>query len=85
MSALHSSIVCDFTWHCPRVGTFLNVQTPEAEQPSVEWFYLWGIPVWYRPPCNSELGHLQPPPHILQLAMTFISRAPSPYRAPSPF
>ena len=85
LSALHSSIVCDFTRHCPRVGTFLNVQTPEAEQPSVEWFYSWGIPVWYRPPCNSELRHLQPPPHILQLATTFISRAPSPYQAPSPF
>jgi hypothetical protein len=76
LSDVQSSIVCDFSQHCPRVGTFLDIQNPQSEQPSVEWFYSWDIPVWYRP------GHgnpkLQPPPHLLQLATTFISSAPCP-------
>jgi hypothetical protein len=82
LSAVQSSIVCDYSWHCPRVGTFLDIQNPDDEQPSPEWFYSWGIPVWYRPdPGNPKL---QPSPHILQLATTFISKTPSPSRAPSP-
>ena len=84
LSAVQSSMVCDFSWHCPRVGTFLNIENPEDEQPSVEWFYSWDIPVWYRPGCsNPNFSHLQPPPHILQLATTFLSKAPSSSRAPS--
>jgi hypothetical protein len=83
LSAVQSSMVCDFSWHCPRVGTFLNVQNPEEEQPSVEWFYSWDIPVWYRPGPGSP-SHVQPPPHILQLATTSLSRSPSPSRASSP-
>ena len=76
LSDMQSSIVCDFSQHCPRVGTFLDIQNPQPEQPSVEWFYSWDIPVWYCP------GHgnpkLQPPPHLLQLATTFISSTPCP-------
>jgi hypothetical protein len=81
LSTLQSSLLCDFSWHCPRVGTFLNIQNPSPEQPSVEWFYSWDIPVWYRP----SQGHpeLQPPPHILQLTTTFISKTPSHLRSPS--
>jgi hypothetical protein len=84
LSAVQSSMICDFSWHCPRVGTFLNIQNSEPEQPSVEWFYSWNIPVWYCPGSgNPKFGHLQPPPHILQLATTFFSKTPSPSRASS--
>jgi hypothetical protein len=85
LSGVQSSMVCDFSWHCPRVGTFLNIENPENEQPSVEWFYSWNIiPVWYRPgSSNPKFSHLQPPPHILQHATTFLSKAPFPSRAPS--
>ena len=79
------SMICDFSWHCPHVGTFLNIQNPQPQQPSVEWFYSWDIPVWYIPGGgNPELAHLQPPPHILQMVMTFILKAPSSLWAPSP-
>ena len=86
LSAVQSSL-CDFSYRCPRVGTFLDIQNLESEQPSVEWFYTWNIPVWYRPP---KFGHLQPPAHILQRATTFLTKFPSrlrvsaPPRAPSP-
>jgi hypothetical protein len=83
LSALQSSMICDFSWHCPRVGTFLNIQNPDPQQPSVEWFYSWDIPVWYCPShINPKFGHLQPPPHILQVATTFLSKAPSPSGTP---
>ena len=85
LSAVQSSMICDFSWHCPRVGTFLNIQDPEPEQPCVEWFYSWDIPVWYCPrPGNPKFGHLQPPSHILQLATSFLSKAPFPSQAQSP-
>jgi hypothetical protein len=76
LSAVQSSIVCDFSQHCPRVGTFLDIQNPESEQPSVEWFYSWDIPVWYCPGRGNP--KLQPPPHLLQLATTFMSSDPCP-------
>ena len=82
LSAVQSSMICDFSCHCPRVGTFLNIHNPEPEQPSVEWFYSWDIPVWYCP-SRGNIGHLQPPAHVLQLATTFISKSPSPSKAPS--
>ena len=82
LSAVQSSLICDFSpWHCPRVGTFLDIQKPEPEQPSVEWLYSWDIPVWYRP--GGDNPKLQPPPHILQLATTFISKTPFPSRVVS--
>ena len=78
-------MICDFSWHCPHVGTFLNIQNPQPQQPSVEWFYSWDIPVWYIPGGgNPELAHLQPPSHILQTVTTFILKAPSSLQAPSP-
>ncbi|KDR65530.1 hypothetical protein GALMADRAFT_23072, partial [Galerina marginata CBS 339.88] len=78
LSSLQSSIVCDFSSFCPRVGTFLNILHPQPDQPPVEWFYYWNISVWYYwGSGNPKLGHLQPPAHILQAATTFISKAPS--------
>ncbi|KDR77508.1 hypothetical protein GALMADRAFT_138610 [Galerina marginata CBS 339.88] len=79
LSAIQASIICDFSRRCPRVGTFLNILNPEPDQPSVEWLYSWDIPVWYCPSGTGhhKLRHLQPPPHILQAATTFISKTPS--------
>ena len=82
LSAVQTSMICDFSLHCPRVGTFLDLQNPDPEQPTVEWLYSWDIPVWYRPDCSNPL--LQPPPYILQVATTFICKTPSLSRAPSP-
>ena len=85
LSGVQSSMVCDFSWHCPRVGTFLDIENPKDEQPSVEWFYSWNIPVWYRPgSSNPKHSYLQPPAHILQRATTFLTNSPSPSQAPSP-
>ena len=85
LSAVQSSMLCDFSWRCPRVGTFLNVEDPDPNQPSVEWFFSWNIPVWYCPSrVNTKFKNLQPPPHILQLSTTFLSKSPSHSRAPFP-
>ena len=39
LSAVQSSMICNYSLHCPRVGTFLDLQNPNPEQPSVKWFY----------------------------------------------
>ena len=82
LSAVQSSMICNFLLHCLCVGTFLDLQNPVPEQPTVGWFYSWDIPVWYR--LGFSNASLQPPPHILQLATTFLLKTPYSPRAQSP-
>ncbi|KAF8881965.1 hypothetical protein CPB84DRAFT_1851432 [Gymnopilus junonius] len=85
LSAIQSSIICDFSQQCPRIGTFLDIHNPHPDQPSVEWFYSWNVPVWYCPGSGHDqpkLEYLQPPLHLLQAVTTFISKVPSPTLPP---
>lgn len=77
LSAVKSSSICNFSLMHPRVGTFVNIHQPQPNQPKVEWFIRFNIPVWYCwKPGDPALEHLRPPAHVLQSATSFISKTP---------
>src|SRR6202046_2905539 len=47
LCGMQSSVVCDFSPYCPRVGVFLDVLENPKGQPSVEWYTSRHVPVWY--------------------------------------
>ena len=63
-----------------RAGIFLQLVHEHSLQPTVAWYCLYGVPVWY--PWGSEEAKLHrleayaPLPHQLQEATTFITRSP---------
>ncbi|KAG6883565.1 hypothetical protein C0992_008451 [Termitomyces sp. T32_za158] len=48
IDALYASSVCDFSPNTERAGVFLDLTSNNTNQPSVEWFSKYNIPVWYR-------------------------------------
>lgn len=84
LSGLQSFILGAFA-KISRVGTFLDPFVREIDQPTVAWFCKLNIPVWYRwgsaearsVQYNADLQHLQPPPEVLQQAITFLVKSPS--------
>ncbi|KAF9039800.1 hypothetical protein BJ165DRAFT_1530824 [Panaeolus papilionaceus] len=68
-----------------RVGTFLDIITPSEEQPSVEFFHYFNVPVFYRwgleevkrSSSNPELQHLAPLPEQLQAIASHLVIQPS--------
>lgn len=85
LCGLQSSIVCDFSSYCPRVGVFLDFLENQKGQPSVSWYTSLNVPVWYpwtdrhqkAVRGDSRLAYLQPPPELLQAAATLIIRTPT--------
>ena len=75
LSGIYCSDVRNFLAFVPRVGTFLNLEVPSLDSPSVEWFVARNIPVWYpisnkildfaRKNPTNPLSKFVPPPEIL--------------------
>lgn len=42
-----SSVVCSFDLRTPRAGIFINLRPGQSNQPSLDWYCEYGIPVWY--------------------------------------
>jgi len=85
LSGVASSPVCTFSPFIARVGVFVDLLDQDKDQPPVEWFCRYHIPVWY--PWRAEevrvitgkpsLTGFVPPPYKLQEATTFITQSPS--------
>jgi len=69
-----------------RAGVFLKLTEPHRLQYSVDFFCRFSVPVWY-PWSHAEINEakkspavlrLKPPAHLLQEAVTFLSKEPSP-------
>lgn len=82
VDALISSTVCSFDLATPRSGIFLHLGAGNGSQPSVEFFYRFGVPVWYPwgkdQASNAKWAHIAPLAYQLQLGTTSITRAPRP-------
>jgi len=84
VSAIHLSMGI-FGPHVHRAGVFLKLIQPHRQQYSVDFFCHFNVPVWY-PWSQAEINEarkspavccLQPPAHLLQEAVTFLSKEPS--------
>jgi hypothetical protein len=86
LSGIRSSLVSTFTPSVDRVGVFLQLIHPHREQPSVDWFCRYSIPVWYpwsqreieAARSDPRLARFAPAPYQLQEATTFLSKSPEP-------
>jgi len=85
LCGMRSSMVCDFSKYCPRVGVFLDFLENRKGQPTVDWYTSLNVPVWYpwtnkhqkAVKENPQLAYLQPPPELLQAAATFLIQTPT--------
>lgn len=92
LSGLSSSLVSTFSPSVTRVGVFLELLHSNREQPSVDWFYQYSIPVWYpwrqreieASRSDPRLARFAPSPYQLQEATTFLTRSPEPPSMPEP-
>ena len=86
LSGLSSSQVSMFSPSVDRVGVFLQLLHPNREQPSVDWFCRYHVPVWYpwgrreseASQSDQRLARFAPSPYQLQHAGTFLTRSPEP-------
>jgi hypothetical protein len=86
LSALRSSQVDTFSATVERVGAFVQLLHATREQPSVDWFCSYHVPVWYpwgeresrASLTDTSLARFAPSSYILQNATTFITRSPRP-------
>lgn len=82
LGSLQTSDAAVLSPRCPRVGVISDFLSEETQQPKVEWFCAFDIPVWY--PWTAEhakavnagrnMEYLCPPSHFLQSATTFLTR-----------
>jgi hypothetical protein len=92
LSGLNSSQVSTFSPSVDRVGVFLQLIHPNREQPSVDWFCRFHVPVWYpwgrneseASRSNQRLARFAPTPYQLQQVATFLTRTPEPPSMPEP-
>ena len=92
LSGLNSSQVSTFSPSVDRVGVFLQLIHPNREQPSVDWFCRFHVPVWYSwgrneseaSRSNQRLARFAPTPYQLQQVGTFLTRTPEPPSMPEP-
>lgn len=74
MDTLCLSSVVSFTPEHPRLGTILSLDESDPTYPTVAWFVLHHVPVWYKWGASEEalsqkrphLNTLRPPPEALQ-------------------
>ena len=76
-----------FTGAYTRAGIFLNLlEDNHTQQPTVEFYVRFGVPVWYHwghreealAQSNPEgFGRFVPPPHLLQTARSFLIKEPA--------
>ena len=70
-----------YTPEVERAGIFLHLTDEHSLRPTVAWYALYGVPVWY--PWGSKEAALHrlkvyaPLPHQLQNATTFFTRSPA--------
>ena len=84
LSGIKSSLVATFTPSVDRVGVFLHLIHPHREQPSVDWFCRYQIPVWYpwglketeSSLRDRRLARFAPLPFQLQEMGTFMTKSP---------
>lgn len=92
LSGLSSSQVSTFSPSVDRVGVFLQLLHSNRDQPSVDWFYHYTIPVWYpwghretqASLSDSRLARFAPSPYQLQGAATFLTKSPEQPSIPEP-
>ena len=86
LSGLRSSLVSTFSPSVDRVGVFVELIHRNREQPSVDWFCRYNVPVWYpwghreteAALTDRRLARFAPLPFQLQEVGTFITRSPEP-------
>jgi hypothetical protein len=90
LAGVATSSICDFS--LPRVGLFLDLMDPGENQPMVDWFVYFSIPVWYPWRAREDyamrtqpnLSRWAPPSHLLQeLAGSVMTREPSVFQSRS--
>ena len=84
LSGIRSSLVSTFTPSVDRVGVFIQLIHRHREQPSVDWFCRYNIPVWYHwghreteaSLKDRQLARFAPLPFQLQEVATFMTKTP---------
>ena len=92
LSGISSSLVSTFSPSIDRVGVFVQLLHPSREQPSVDWFCRYHVPVWYpwgrretdASLSDSRLARFAPLAFQLQEVGTFLTRSPEPPSIPHP-
>ena len=92
LSGLSLSLVSTFSPSVDRVGVFLQLLHTNREQPSVDWFCRYHVPVWYpwgrretdASLLDKRLARFAPFAFQLQEVGTFLTRSPEPPSFPPP-